>query len=163
MPTTPETKTLLSWEINEFTPYERGKLWFVIATLVSLALIIYGIITTNFLFAIIVLIFALVIALTVVRKPGILTVHATDMGLEVGERFYPYYSIANFAIVYEPPEVKDLHLEFKKGLFDPHLILPFETQNPMELRELLIARHVKEDTQHTEESFTEFLARILKI
>ena len=46
---------LVSWEVDEYPHHERSRRWYLIAGAISLALIIYAIMTANFLFALIIL------------------------------------------------------------------------------------------------------------
>ncbi len=163
MPNIPRGKTILTWQIPEFTAYQRGWLWYVLASLIALALIIYGLVTTNFLFSIIIFIFALIIALSIVRQPENREVRLTEIGLEIGEKLYPYRSFERFAIVYEPPEVKKLYLDFKTNLWQSQLMIPLENQNPTPVRNLLLEARLKENLEGAEEPFSEILSRLFKI
>ncbi len=162
MPTLPEGNTLLTWQVPEYQKYQRGKIWYASFVILGLALIVYAVATLNFLFALIVLICALVIVMSTLREPGTLEVRATETGLAVGSRFMPYRSMAHFAIVYDPP-VKNLYLEFKDGFFNAHTSIALEDENPIEIRNLLIGARVKENLDHSDEPFFDLLGRILKL
>lgn len=163
MPTIPEGKTLRSWEVPEYQKYERGKWWYIIFGAIGLALIVYAIATYNFLFAIILLICALVLAVSAAREPATLSARITETGMAIGERFMPYQSMAHFAIVYDPPEVKNLYIEFKNGFLTPRTTIPLADENPLEIRDLLINARVKENLDHSDEPFLDLLGRVLKL
>lgn len=163
MPTIPKGKTLHSWEVPEYQKYQRGKLWYILFGVFGLALIVYAVVTLNFLFALIVLICALVLIISTMREPGMIEVWITETGLVVGQRFIPYRSIAHFAIVYDPPEVKNIYLEFKNGFFDSRASIPLEDENPLLIRDLLIQARVKENLDHSDEPFLDLLGRVLKL
>lgn len=157
----PEGKTLLAWQTPEYPEYERGTAWYVIASIIGLALIIYSVFSTNFLFAVIVIILAMIIFLTGYRKAEMREVKIAETGIGFGSDFYLYRNIDRFTIVYEPPEVKNLYLEFKGG-FRPRLSIGLEDQSPVQIRELLLS-FTREDLENTHEPMSDFWGRILKI
>lgn len=159
---TPKGKTLIKWETAEYPKYSRGKAWYVVALVIGLLLLAYALIITNFLFAIIVLIFGIIVALQGKRGPDTVQVEITETGLAFGDRFMPYQDIDRFAIVYDPPEVKHVYFEFKSGV-RPRLGICLEDQNPVKVREVLDSSNVREDAEWTEEPATDTLARLLKI
>ena len=68
--------------------------------------------------------------------------------------------IKKFWIIYEPPAIKNLHLEVK-SVFKPNLIIPLQNQNPVEVRKFL-KEHLEEDLEQESESTIEALKRVLK-
>ncbi|MBI4281031.1 hypothetical protein HY628_02435 [Candidatus Uhrbacteria bacterium] len=157
----PEGETLLIWKTPTYPAYKRGLLWFVAAGFLTVAVIIYAIASANYLFAIIILIFAIVIVLTALGTPELREIALTETGVRLGSRFFPYREIDRFAIVYQPPTVQNLYLEFKSGL-RPRQSIHLRNQNPAAVREILLT-HLKEDLERTDESLSEFFGRILKI
>ncbi|KPJ84781.1 hypothetical protein AMJ57_05455 [Parcubacteria bacterium SG8_24] len=151
----------MSWEIDEFPRYERGPFWYMFMLLFGGGLLIYAIVTANFLFALIVLMLALVIYLSSVREPSRIEFAITDLGVKIGRTFLPYKDIRRFWFIYEPPEVKNLHLDFKSP-FRPRIAIDLEDQNPNEIRGIL-AHFVFEDFEEDEEHFSDYIGRILKI
>ena len=152
---------LLVWDMPSHPGYERGWLWYTIAGAIGTTLIVYSVASGNYLFAIIILILAIVIALTSLRAPEPLRIALSETGCGIGRQFYPYREVAKFSIVYEPPVVQNLYLDFKSGL-RPRLTIDLTDQNPLEVREL-IGTHVREDIENTDESLSEYLGRLLKI
>ena len=45
----------LEWEVDEYPAHQRSKVWYILAAVVGVALIIYAVATANFLFAVIIL------------------------------------------------------------------------------------------------------------
>ena len=152
---------LMSWMIDEYRPHQRGPLWYGVAVTLGFGLLIYSIITQNFLFAVMVLMFGLLIGLTAIRKPGRVPFVITDLGMGVGDHFTPYKEIKNYWMIYEPPEVKTLYIEFRNAVL-PHLIVPIDDQNPLDIRETM-GRFVPEDLGKEDEPFMDWIARQLKI
>jgi len=153
-------KILASWQFPEFIKYKRSWAWYIIASLIALALIIYAILVKNYLFAFIVILIAFVILLYEIKEPILIKFNITEEGLELEDHFYPYKEIKNFWIIYEPPEVKRLYFEFK-GL-RPRLSIPLLDQNPLKIREIFL-NFLNEDLEKEEESTSDFLERKFKL
>lgn len=155
------SKILLSWKFPEFPIYQRGTNWYIWMGLVGGALIIYAIITANFLFAIILVLGALILFVRSHGQPRAIEFTITDMGLSVGETFYPYKEIKNFWIVYEPPEVKSLYIDLRSA-FRPHLLIPLEDEDPVKIRKILL-KYIVEDTDRDTEPLADQISRLLKM
>lgn len=153
-------KELLSWEIGEFGAHSRGAGWYVLAAIVTVALLIWAVLTRNFLFAFIVIMFAVVFATHTLSPPRRYTFSIHELGVRVGERFYPFRDMRQFWIVFEPPEVKMLNFDF--GGFRPRLPVPLEDTDPNRVRETL-KEYLTENVERTEEPLSDWLARVLKI
>lgn len=150
-----------SWEFPEFTAYERGPLWYITAIIVGIALIAFGIFTQNYLFIVLIILFAIIIYLRIQRKPQILTIAIHDRGITVGERSqYKWSDINSFWIIYEPPEVKNLYIDFK-GI-RPDITVQLEDQNPLEIRKLL-SQFIPEDIERENETFSDGFSRMFKL
>lgn len=152
---------LLHWEFPEFVPYRRGFWWYVIAISITIGLVIFGLITHNYLFLVLILLFGLIIYLRGRRKPAQLEIAIRERGIQLGSRsFYRWSDIKSFWIIYEPPEVKMLYLEFKG--FRPSLSVFLQNQNPLEVRKIL-GKHLVEDVEKENESFSDGFGRMFKI
>jgi hypothetical protein len=152
---------LISWEVDEFTKHSRGPVWYTFATIAAVALIVYALFTQNFLFAVIILMFGVIYFLSSFQEPARLEVAVTDNGVVIGNSFVPYRDIKTFAIVYEPPEVKNLYVELKSR-WRPMLSIPLESINPVEVRDLLLPFAI-ENLEHTEETLTDLVSRLYKL
>ena len=130
---------ILQWEVDESKRYHRGRFWYAGMILVGLALLIYAVASANFLFALLILMFALVIYITALRAPTKVAVEVTDDGITVGGVRFSYRDINRFWFVYEPPEVKMLYLGLE-GAIRPWLPVPLDQQNPNEVRSILAKR-----------------------
>ncbi|MFC1703012.1 hypothetical protein ACFLZO_00940 [Patescibacteria group bacterium] len=151
----------LSWEIDEFPYYERGTVWYLSMIGGGIVLLIYAVISANFLFALIILMFALILYLSSATKPRRVLFTIGDTGIRIGDTFHAYGDIQHFWFIYEPPQVKDLHLDFR-STFRPRMTVELSDQNPNEVRELL-QNFILEDITKEEESLSDVLGRILKI
>lgn len=150
-----------SWSIVEYPHHERGFWWYVVAALVGGALIVYALLTQNIMFAFIVIIFALILFILSRVPPRSVVVVINDEGIMVGSRKYRWKDIKTFWMVYEPPEVKNVYFEFDAG-FHSRLGLALDDIDPVPLRAFLL-QYILEDTEKTEEPWSDWLGRMLKI
>lgn len=154
-------RVLLAWETVDRPRYERGRLWYAVMGLAGLALLLYAVITANFLFALIIIMFALVLYVSSLGEPRPVNMSITEDGVEIGQMFYPFREIDRFWFYYEPPEVKSLYLEFK-NLIQPRLTVHLMDQNPNAVRGIL-SQFLKEDVSRTDEPLSEMIGRMFKI
>lgn len=151
---------VLSWKIHEYPHYDHGVFWYVGLIFLGAAFLIYALWSRNFLFAFIIIMFAMVFLAHAGRHPAELEFAISPDGIRLGERNYPWKEIKKFFIIYEPPEVKTLYFDFHG--FRPTLSVSLDGQDPAEVRSAL-SRFLSEDTTQTEEPFSDWLGRLLKI
>lgn len=153
---------IISWEVPEFHKHDRSRWWYVVFAVIGLGLIIQAVLTSNFLFAVILVIAGFVIIVNDARHPSNVIFSITTEGVVVGRKFYDYDEIKHFAIVYKPAQdLKRLYFEFKSTA-KPRLSVGLLDVNPLFLREHL-SKYVSEDLERTDEPTSEFLGRILKL
>ncbi len=151
---------ITAWEFPEFIKYERSRTWYITAIIVGILLIIFSISTQNYLFIVLILLFGLIIYLQGNRQPRMLTFTIHERGISIGERMHhPWSDLNSFWIIYEPPQVKNLYLDFK-GI-RPDLTVQLQDQNPLEIRKLL-SQYISEDLEKENESFSDGVSRMFK-
>jgi hypothetical protein len=154
-------QTLINWSFPEYQQYQRGVFWYIGLIGVIGLLLIYSYKTNNVLFAIIIIMSAVFLTMHHRSEPREMEIKITEDGIVLNNTFYEYADFRNFAIIYRPPEAKNLYLEFK-GSFRPRLTIPLENQNPNEVRNLL-SEYLTENLERENEPLSDFLARIFKI
>lgn len=152
---------MMSWESWEFPYVERSKRWYVIASTIGLFLILYALFTGNFIFGIIVLMFAVITLIRDLKRPSRVPVHITSKGLVFGEAFFPFEDIRDFSLTYDPPDINNLYVDFH-GRFQPMLSIGLEDLNPNEIRSTLLP-FVFENLEREGESLTDVLRRVYKL
>jgi len=152
---------LMEWEFYDRPRYQRGRLWYTLMLIFGSALLLYALISANFLFALIVVMFALVIYVSTIFEPSKMRITMTEDGIEIGDAFVPYREVEKFWFYYDPPIVKNLYLEFQNA-FRPRLRIDLAEQNPNRVREAL-AKFVREDLQQVDEPFSDIISRILQL
>ncbi len=152
---------LHEWIIAEYEKHERGTLWYAIILIIGLLLVVYGLWTGDFLFSLIVILFAIILFLQSHQEPLLVPFRITELGVVVGVKFYPYSELGGFYIVYNPPHVKTLYLENKK-ILHPNLRVPLLDQNPVEVKHTL-SEFLLEDVEKEDEPLADRAARNWKL
>ncbi len=151
----------LSWTFKEFEPRERSKRWWLIASLVTLTMLVYAVLTGNFLFALILLMGTILFINENKRQPRQLDCKLTSLGLVVGKKFWRWSELDEFWIAYHPPEIANLYV-LPKSVLDPRLSIPLQKTNPLTVRQEL-KKFLKEDITKEDEPTSEALAKLLKL
>lgn len=154
-------RVIFAWETWEFSPVERSKRWYVVATAIGLAMLIFALMSANFVFALIVVMFAVIMLMRDLRKPTRVQVAITTDGIVFHHEFYPFSEIKDFSVIYEPPEVSNLYLGFNNR-WSPPLSIPLEDTDPNEVRAQLLP-FIFENLDRDSESLTDTLSRVYKL
>jgi len=152
---------LHEWTIQEYEQYERGKRWYLVMGIIGFATLLYALWTGNFLFALVVLLFAIILYLQSHQTPPQLPFVITDLGIIIGRRFHPYSELENFYMVYRPPEVKVIFFETKSTL-EPTIRIPMLDADPIEIRFSLL-EYLPENTEKEDEPLSDQVARNLRL
>lgn len=152
---------LHEWTIQQYDRHDRSTFWYILMIGLGLLLVLYGVITGNFLFSLIIILFSIIIFLQSHQEAPQVPFRITDIGVVVGGKFYEYSEFEGFYLVYKPPHTKTLFLD-TKSILQPAIRVPLLDNNPIEvkhsLREFLV-----EDTEKEEEPLADRAARNWKI
>ncbi|MBP9761338.1 MAG: hypothetical protein KBD15_03820 [Candidatus Magasanikbacteria bacterium] len=148
---------LHQWSMKEYEEHPRTKRWFVVMGILGTVLVVYGLLSGNFLFSLIILLAAIILYLQSVQAPKDVLFSITDLGIIIGSRFYSYKEIRNFYIIYQPPEVKSLYFDFQ-SVYRPSVQIPIDTMNPLLVRSTL-SIYLTEDLEKEKEPLSEQFAR----
>ncbi len=154
-------KILAEWKVPEYIKYDKSIVWYVGAIALGLILLVHAIITSNFLFVIIILLVSSIVFIHERRHPDMIDFLILEGGIVMGDKFYPYKNIESFWIIYEPPHIKLLYLGLTKSL-RKELPIHLENQNPVKIRKILLD-YLEEDLDKEEEATEEGLSRLFKM
>jgi hypothetical protein len=155
-------KILAQWTFPEYDKPHRGKVWYSVVIGLAALLMFYAIRDANFLFALIILLFAIIVFTHHRSEPLDLTFTVYETGLFIGDRFYYFRQIGSFAVVYEPPLVKRLYIKPRGNVIRNEISIPLQKQNPVKIRSLLLD-YIEEDLDHDQESSNDMATRIFKL
>mgnify|MGYP001559282895 FL=1 len=152
---------IFAWEVNEYEKHARSKRWYVIAGLLGTALLLYSIISGNYLFALVVVLVGIILFLQDVQAPIVVEFVVTEAGVIVGSKFYPFREFRNYWIIYNPPEVKNIYFA-TNSLVKHRLQIPLLDNDPRPIREFL-NQFIVEDLDQEQEPLSDRVGRMFKI
>lgn len=152
---------LHQWTIQEYDRHIRGTWWHILMITAGILLVVYALVSGNSLFALIVILFAIILFLQSHQEPIAVPFAIAELGIVVGNKWYTYSEFSEFYIIYQPPAVKTLYLETKSAL-RPLLRIPLQDMNPVDIRMALRA-YLSENVEKEEEPISDVFARQWKI
>lgn len=154
-------EALVSWETWEFIPHERNNRWYIVMIGLAILLIIYAIWTSNPLFALIIVMSGVMLLINSLHKPKRVMVHITTAGVVMGERFWPYENLKDFALIYRPPIATVLYINSRSWWETPQAI-ELEGANPLLVRDAL-APVLDENFAREDEILTDIIQKVYKL
>lgn len=151
----------IAWSFPEFESRSRNKKWWTWFTIIDLVIIVYAVVSANYLFALILVMISGIVVFREYHDTETITCTLTDDGIFIDEKLYNWDEIQSFWFVYQPPEIKNLYISFK-SLLRPTLTIPLLDQNPLTLRQYL-SQYIEEDLEKEGEPTTDALGRLLKL
>jgi len=148
---------LHEWSMPEYEKHHRNRAWFAIMSVLGAGFVFYAILTSSFIFALIVMLFGIVLFLQSHQDPIIIPFQITDLGIIINNRFYNYDELEEFYIIYHPPQVKTLFFETKK-YSQTRLRIPLMDMDPNEIRATL-REYIEENIEKEDEPFSDKFAR----
>ena len=164
----------LKWQVPEYRRPDRNRRWYTISGILMVTLLFFCFfafqgwrlvflgLNSNFLFALIIIMAAIVTIINDSRQSLMVDVELGPEGVQVGQRFYDYNEFKNFTVLYKPKQsVKQLYFEYKSGM-RPRLSLPLRRLDALEARNFLI-KYLDEDLDRNEIPLSEQLTKLLKL
>ncbi len=162
MPEINQEDIIMSWEVSEYDKYERSKRWYIYASIVCLGVLVYSFFSSNFLFAVIIVLITIVVIMDDARQPDQVGFAIMEEGVAIGKKFIDYDELKNFSIIYKPrQDVKKLYFEFN-NVFRPRLSINIDDANPLKIRDNLL-NYLQEDLERDGEPLSEALGKTFKI
>jgi len=153
---------IITWKVPEYSNNKKSTKWFITAGSIASLLLLYSFLTANFAFAVFIILAVMVIILRNKDEVKLIDIAITGDGVVVGEQFYDYDKIKNFAIIYKPDDdKKNLYFEFKNVLL-PRLSIALEGINPLLVRENLL-KYLEEDLDRIDIPLSEQLTKLFKL
>lgn len=135
---------LFSWETPEYSHTVKSADWYWAVGIIALAGAVTSVALGNVLFAIVIILGTISLLLYAGRKPAMILVEVTELGIRVGKYVYPYSEIGSFWMAFY---AKGTHLLFKpKKLIAPLVVLRISEEIDLEaLREFLLTKNKEEE------------------
>ena len=145
------------WSVTEYERHDRAPFWYVFMISIGIVLVVFGLFTGNFLFSLIIILFAIILFLQSQQHPIEVPFLITNVGVVVSDRFYSYSELKEFYIIYQPPAIKTLYIE-TGSVWHPRLHIPLYDQNPVEVRHTL-QNYLIENIEKEDEPLSDRLSR----
>lgn len=155
------SQTLHSWTFREYVNPDRKGSWYLWAGLIFAILLLYAVLTANFLFGLIIIMATVIMFVYHHKQETEVKISIQTGGILIDDKLYDFKDFKNFWLVYEPPLIKKLYFAPKSSL-KPTLVIPLQNENPVKVRQI-IKEHLDEDLAKEGESTLEALERILKL
>ncbi len=151
---------LISWEAWEFEPQTRSTRWYVAIVCIGIALIIYAILASNPIFALIILMTGVLILINSLHKPKRIQIHITTDGIVFGKQFHEYTDLKDFSIIYQPP-VKKLYIDFKR-FYRPIMSIDLADVDAIAVRDTLL-QFIDENIEREDQLMTDLARQSFKL
>ena len=142
----------LHWSAYEHEHTERGADWYWALGIVALSIAVTSILFHNFLFAVLILVAAVTIALHSREAPDISRFEISDRGIRINGTLHRNREIISFWVEDEHDHHRPLLLVDTTKWLSPNLIIPIEHIDPGMVRAYLKERvtetHMKEPVAH---------------
>lgn len=136
-PENTKEEVLLSWIAPNFDYKDKNFSWYLILSLIILAVIGYFVFMQDwFSIGIIVVISGVLFWYLKKVRPEETTYSVTPFGIYSGKHFYPFSEIHSFWMVYDQ-KVKKVYIAFVKKYL-PALVIGLGDQSPLDLKEVLL-------------------------
>lgn len=136
---------ILAWEAPEYFHHQKNTDWYWWVGLFAVVLLGFAVWQRSFLFGALILIGWFTIVLYAARAPRVIGIAVTERGIAVENKLYLWHELKSFWIFYNPPLVKEISLESKRGAI-PYIKLPLGDENPTKVRET-VAKFIPEVEQ----------------
>jgi hypothetical protein len=153
-------QVFFAWQFSEFDRHQRSSNWYVWTGIGVGILLLYAILSQNFLFGLVIVLSGLMVILFQ-RDNKSVSFKIVEDGIIVSNKLYEYGEIENFYIIYQPPETKKLFFELK-GLLSPRIPVDLVDQDPVKVRDTL-RQYIDEDLEQENEPISEQFSRIFKL
>lgn len=155
-------RELFSWTVLEREHYQHSRRWRIVASLIGFGLVVLAVLTSNYLFALTILIASFIIVFNEGEEPTELDFIIGTEGVMLGDKFYDYDEFKSFSVLYKPAQgIKSLYLDLASS-WRHDLVIPLLDNNPLPIRENLL-KYLKEDLERTSESLDETIGKLLKL
>ncbi len=139
-----ESIRAITWEAPEHHHVERGSDWFWILGIIAVCGAVAAFFFGNYLFSLVILLSAGVMALRVVKPPRVVPFMVGKRGIRAGERLFPYGALESFCIDEEDERGPQLLVKSNR-LHMPLIVMPIPEEHLEDIESLLRERLPEEE------------------
>jgi len=154
-------RIVYAWTVKEYEKYDRSHRWYLATGIALAAFLAFALLSGNYLFALVIILFGIVLYLHDMQEPMDVYFAITDTGIILGRRYYRFSELKNFWLIYNPPEIKTIYFTLN-SVVKHRLQVPLLEYDPRAIRDHL-NQYLTEDLEQEEEPLSDTLARVFKI
>jgi hypothetical protein len=136
----------VSWEAPEHNHIEKGADWFFAFTIIIIAVVLAAIMFGNVLFALLMTVAGLTLAISVAKRPAIIPFAVTVRGIRINEELFPYSELESYYIDEDDARGPQLLLKSRRRLL-PLIILPLPPDYVDDVEDILRDRLPEEELE----------------
>jgi len=137
----------ISWHAPEYLHRQRHPDWYWGVGVFGAALFVFAMMTSNILFAALVLVAVITIFILAIRAPRELACEVTPSGISIDELKYPYAGLHSFWIDADNEAERKLIIASKKTLA-PYIIIPLSNDVYEESLRSYLKKYLLEEEHH---------------
>lgn len=135
----PVDETTVHWQASEYIHRDKGFLWYVVFSIVVLALIALAILIMRaWTFAILILVMAAALIVYSRRPPRLLNYTLSRQGLHIDDKLFPFHDFKSFTIIHGDDEHSIMLVPVKR--FRPGVTVYFPEESGEAIVDMLAAR-----------------------
>ncbi len=152
-------RIVMEWQTLEYIHHEKSLRWYIAPGIALIALLLWAFWSGNFTMAIALVVFAAVYYyIHNYHPPKTVTITISELGIQVGQQFYPYSHIQAFWIIYDHG-LKTLNLRVT-GHWFADVIIQLDNQDPVDIRQYLVTQ--VPEWEGKQEKLGDMILRFLK-
>ena len=101
---------VFEWTVKEYEQHDRERRWYILMGVIGVLLVGYALISGNYLFALIIVLFGIILFMHDMVEPMEVPVVITETGIVIGKKYYRFSELASFWMIYDPPEIGRAHV-----------------------------------------------------
>ncbi len=125
----------IEWTAPEYIHTEKTTDWYWIVMIIGISIAIISIIMNNVIFAVLIIVSCVTLALFASRPPGSIRVKINNKGVQMGNILYPYTQLISFWVIPDGRHPKVI-LKTKKT-FMPYINILLADTDPDEVKDVL--------------------------
>ena len=141
------------WKAPEYEHRQKSKDWYWSVGIVGVSVAVASAILGNILFGLLIIIAFFALLLHSVKKPRVIEMEASEKGVRIESRLFPYQYLEGFWIE-ESLMGRKLLIKSKK-LLSPLIVLPISSETSLDNLKNLLEEHMT--SEYLQESFLEQL------
>ncbi|MBI4065914.1 hypothetical protein HY412_01845 [Candidatus Kaiserbacteria bacterium] len=147
---------ILEWEGREYDHNPKSSDWYWSLGIIAVAGTVASALFGNYLFAILIVIAAVALALHAAKEPPLHRFRLMESGIVIGDELHPFERMNSFSVLEDADGKLSPMISIKtESWLSPHLIIPLEGVDADKVYDYFLQR-VDEDEHH--HSFTDLVA-----